>query len=123
MCPVSVALIKHSAAATWEGKGLCALRSLRNALEGETAVRVADRLMSSGSCSVHIQTQHRTIRPETVPHAAGRMPFSYHITDVGTGRSDLNNSSDDTRLCPTAPKGTQEQGISGHFAIKMCNTL
>lgn len=130
MCPtlLSVAVIKHSAEATWEGKGLCGLHSSGNALEGkiqsesQTATD-GERLMSSGSCSVDIQTQHRTSRSETVPHASRPTPFSHHLTDVGAGRSDLSSSSDDTRLCPTTPKGTQEQGISGHFAIKMYSTL
>lgn len=74
MCPtlLSVAVIKHSAEATWEGKGLCGLHSSGNALEGkiqsesQTATH-GERLMISGSCSADIQTQHRTSRPETLP--------------------------------------------------------
>lgn len=104
------------------------LTFLWECFRGEDTVRVTDsntwrkaddlRLMLSW----HSDTA-QDFSPRDTAHASTPTPFSHHLTDVGAGRPDLINSSDDTRLCPTTPKGTQEQGISGHFAIKMCNTL
>lgn len=88
MCPVSAALIKHSAAATWEGKGLCGLRSLGNALERE------------------IKSESQTATTEKGWWALTHAQFTFrHSTGLFAWRQ-----------CPTQPDGRHSATISQMWA-------
>lgn len=126
----SVAVIKHFAKAAWEEKGLCGLHSLGNALQGEIKSESQTATMEKGWHSLaHAQLTFRHSTGLLAWSQSYTQPAGYHSatkTSHGYGckpiRAEQFSKWGSLRwltlgCVPTAPKGTQEQGISGRYAM------
>lgn len=131
MCPtlLSVAVIKHSAEATWEEKGLCGLHSRGNASQGE--IKSASHTATTEKGWHALAHAQLTFRHSTGLlawrrlHTASWTSFSNQnlLMDVAAGQSDGGGSaseapSGDSRLCPSYIKGIPKN--KGRLDIVQC---